>query len=79
VAGTGVLAHFFGDQVAQGFFHTFSGWLIFAFAFILLFTEGLLLNRLVRRRPPARATTDEVGPIAVGESFAVAGKDSQGA
>src|SRR5215467_12752962 len=37
VAGTGVGAHYFGPAVAEGFFHEFSGWLIFVSAFLLLF------------------------------------------
>lgn len=45
VTGTGVLAHFYGDKVARGFLHEFSGLVIFAFGFIFLFGEYLLLNR----------------------------------
>ena len=37
VAGTGLAAHFYGAEAAEGFFHTFSGWLVFIVAFILLF------------------------------------------
>jgi exosortase len=37
VAGTGIAAHFYGSAAAQGFFHTFSGWIIFIAAFIMLF------------------------------------------
>jgi exosortase len=37
VTGTGILAHFFGDQVARGFLHEFSGMVIFAFGFLALF------------------------------------------
>ena len=29
VTGTGVLAHYWGIQAAEGFYHTFQGWLIF--------------------------------------------------
>ena len=36
VAGTGVGAHYFGPAVAEGFFHEFSGWLIFVSAFVIL-------------------------------------------
>jgi len=36
VAGTGVGAHYFGPAVAEGFFHEFSGWLIFISAFLIL-------------------------------------------
>lgn len=50
VAGTGLLAHFYGDQVAREFFHTFSGWLVFLLAAILLGAEGVLLSRLFRQK-----------------------------
>ena len=44
VAGTGLLAHMFGEEVALGFFHSFSGWLVFVAAFALLCLEGFVLN-----------------------------------
>jgi exosortase len=37
VAGTGIAAHFYGPQAAEGFFHSFSGWIIFVAAFIMMF------------------------------------------
>jgi exosortase len=37
ISGTGVLAHFFGDEVAKGFLHEFSGIAIFAFGMTVLF------------------------------------------
>lgn len=46
--GTGVLAHFYGSQVAEGFYHTFAGWLVFVVAFILLTFVGFLLSRLTK-------------------------------
>jgi exosortase len=51
VAGTGVAAHYFGPAAAEGFFHTFSGWLLFASAFLML----LGVVRLVRIVTPGRA------------------------
>jgi len=45
VSGTGVLAHYYGTQVADGFFHTFSGWAIYIVAFILLFGIGMIIDR----------------------------------
>jgi exosortase len=45
VSGTGVLTHYFGAKVADGFFHYFSGWIVYLFAFILLLTIGWLLDR----------------------------------
>src|SRR5215813_7236701 len=45
VSGTGVLAHYYGTEVADGFFHSFSGWAIYIAAFILLFGIGMILDR----------------------------------
>ena len=36
VAGTGLAASYVGAKAAEGFFHTFSGWLMFVVAFALL-------------------------------------------
>jgi exosortase len=57
VAGTGVAAHYFGDAVAQGFFHSFSGWLMFVVAFGLLMLVAWLLMRLAPGRARAEAVT----------------------
>ncbi|HYN84211.1 MAG TPA: exosortase/archaeosortase family protein [Pyrinomonadaceae bacterium] len=63
VSGTGVLARYYGTEVADGFFHTFSGWVVYIVAFLLLFAFGWLIDRFnPERRGPggggggARAT-----------------------
>lgn len=59
VAGTGVLAHYYGREAADGFFHTFSGWLVFIVAFVMLFvvTQALLRLSPAPENPgPAPAT-----------------------
>ena len=48
VSGTGILAHYYGESVAQGFFHGFSGWILFVVAFVCLFLLGALLARMKR-------------------------------
>src|SRR5260221_2349412 len=48
VSGTGVLAHYYGTRVADGFFHTFSGWVIYIAAAVLLFATGWVLDRFGR-------------------------------
>jgi len=45
---TGVLAHWYGTQAAEGFYHTFAGWLVFVVALGLLLGEGALLSLLRR-------------------------------
>jgi exosortase len=49
VSGTGVLAHYYGTRVADGFFHTFSGWVIYVAAALLLFATGWALDRFAPR------------------------------
>lgn len=46
VSGTGALAHYYGTQVADGFFHSFSGWIVYVVAALLLFGVGWLLDRI---------------------------------
>ena len=46
VTGTGMLAHYWGSEAAEGFYHTMSGWLIFVVAFLLLVACGLVLSRM---------------------------------
>lgn len=48
VSGTGILAEYWGVEAAQGFYHTFEGWLVFVVAFVLLLAAGMLLSRLMR-------------------------------
>ena len=49
VSGTGILAHYFGAEAAEGFYHTFEGWLVFIVAFVLLFICGVLLGKIGSR------------------------------
>ena len=48
VSGTGVLAHYYGTKVADGFFHSFSGWVIYIVAAALLFATGWAIDRIAR-------------------------------
>jgi exosortase len=50
VSGTGVLSHYYGTRIADGFFHSFSGWAVYIVAFLLLFAVGWILDRI---RPAA--------------------------
>lgn len=60
VAGTGIAAHYWGAKVAEGFFHTFSGWLVFVVAFCMLFVVTRLIIRLVPRSSPGLVTDSVV-------------------
>ena len=60
VAGTGVAAHYFGPAAAEGFFHTFSGWVVFIVAFVAVFgVRGLLVHgiQMAERLWPRRLAT----------------------
>jgi exosortase len=50
VAGTGVAAHVVGPSAADGFFHGFSGWIVFLISFLML----LIVERIVRWIAPMR-------------------------
>jgi len=52
VAGTGVAAHYYGPSAAEGFFHEFSGLVVFAAAFALLFLLARLLQAMFPGRSP---------------------------
>jgi len=57
VAGTGIAASRFGAAAAEGFFHEFSGWVVFLVAFLLM----MLLQRvIVRLAPPKRPSEESV-------------------
>lgn len=54
IVGTGLLVQYWDPQRAEGFFHKFSGWLIFVVSLVMLY----LLHRIVRLlRPDARGTS----------------------
>jgi exosortase len=46
VAGTGIAAHYVGASAAEGFLHTFSGWLVFVVALALLLGTHRALARV---------------------------------
>jgi exosortase len=50
VSGTGVLAHYYGTGVADGFFHSFSGWVIYISAALLMFAVAWLVDWFDPRR-----------------------------
>ena len=44
-----MLAHYYGTRVADGFFHSFSGWVIYIAAAVLLFATGWVVDRFASR------------------------------
>lgn len=72
VSGTGVLAHYYGTAVADGFFHSFSGWAVYIAAFILLFGIGMILDRFrparsgdeqSKKKAPEPETSVPISPV----------------
>ncbi len=57
VAGTGLVAHFWSPEAAEGFFHAFSGWIVFGVAFAALLVVQRLVARAEERRPGLRPVT----------------------
>ena len=60
VAGTGIAAHIFGPAAAAGFFHEFSGWLVFAAAFGLTLVVQRMIGRLLPAPPPPRQSLEAI-------------------
>lgn len=53
VAGTGMAAQWISPDAAQGFFHEFSGWIVFLFAFaMILMIQKLILKIAPKPGPP---------------------------
>lgn len=55
IALTGILYEPFGPEVAEGFFHDFSGWLIFMVTLVILLLEMALLKKLPGRQVVAHS------------------------
>jgi len=60
VSGTGILSHYYGTGVADGFFHSFSGWAIYVVAFLMLFGIGWILDRFKPRLPKTAQKQNKV-------------------
>ena len=67
VAGTGIAAHYYGAAAAEGFFHTFSGWLVFivAFGLMLVFQRAVLwiAGRISPRQTVSPAVPAELATV----------------
>jgi exosortase len=66
VAGTGVAAHWIGPEAAEGFIHTFSGWVMFVLAFaLLLVTQRALASGWPLASRRVRPVANGGGPSAM--------------
>ncbi len=82
VSGTGVLAHYYGVKVSEGFFHSFSGWVIYIAAFLLLFAFGWGLDRLrslFSNERGARAALEQIDSLKSSAASAPQVAQSEGA
>ena len=68
VSGTGILARYYGTQVADGFFHTFSGWVIYVVASLMLFGVGWLLDRVSPTRPTSRKAPSQIPTVQLAQA-----------
>ena len=58
IGATGFLSQKYGSGMAEGFFHAFSGWLVFMFAFALLFGCLFALKLFSKSVPAAVSGSD---------------------
>jgi exosortase D (VPLPA-CTERM-specific) len=54
IASVGLLYPVWGPQVAEGFFHDFSGWAIFMISLGILLAELWILNRVFKKKRPLK-------------------------
>lgn len=55
ILGTGLLVQYWDPEKGEGFFHTFSGWLIFVVSLIMLFGLHQIIDRFAQRKRVATA------------------------
>ena len=63
VAGTGMAAHWIGKEAADGFFHEFSGWIVFLFAFVMILVIQKFIVKVAPK--PREALTTSTSTAAV--------------
>ena len=60
IFGTGLLVQYWDPDKAVGFFHAFSGWLIFVVALIMFFAVHRLISLIWKSRPAAPRNVGQV-------------------
>jgi len=58
VAGTGMAAHWIGEEAAEGFFHQFSGWIVFIFAFAMILVIQQFIVKFAPKPRSSRPVSD---------------------
>ena len=58
IVGTGLLVQYWDPEKAEGFFHTFSGWIIFIVSILLLLVVRSVLHEVFDRRTPTTPSPD---------------------
>jgi exosortase D (VPLPA-CTERM-specific) len=72
IFGTGLLVQYWDPDKAKGFFHVFSGWLIFVVSLIMLFTFHRVISLIWKDRPEAKTASSGVtGKTATATTLAV--------
>ncbi|MFY9561020.1 MAG: exosortase/archaeosortase family protein [Terriglobales bacterium] len=56
IVGTGLLVQYWDPEKAEGFFHTFSGWLIFVVSLIMLFALHGAITRIWKNSSEVKST-----------------------
>jgi exosortase/archaeosortase family protein len=75
VSGTGILARYYGTEVADGFFHEFSGWVVYIVAFMMLFGLGWVLDLFGGRKAKAKAEKARLTAATAAESKKIEAAD----
>lgn len=52
IGAIGITVEYWGKQMAEGFLHDFEGWVVFMAAFVVLFLEIIVLNKLRGEKRP---------------------------
>lgn len=52
IGAIGITVEYWGKQMAEGFLHDFEGWVVFMAAFLVLFLEIIVLNKLRGEKRP---------------------------
>ncbi len=56
VTGTGILAQYVGEEAAEGFYHTFTGWLVFVSAFLMMISLAYIFSKFPDKILPQKVS-----------------------